>query len=83
MLHIQLRTYKCSSSTAYYFQGDPMEISVADSSLGITATNYSLLVIKGITMCIKALEKASQRSVTNDLEKSEKYLSEATTVHSS
>jgi hypothetical protein len=34
-------------------------------------------------MCIKALEKASQRSVTNDLEKSEKYLSEATTVHSS
>jgi hypothetical protein len=60
-----------------------MEISVADSSLGITATNYSLLVIKGITMCIKALEKASQRSVTNDLEKSEKYLSEAATVHSS
>lgn len=59
MTHSQLCTYKCSSSNAFCFQGDCMEIRVADCSLGITATNYSLSITKGTTVCIKALEKAA------------------------
>lgn len=51
-----------------------MGLKVADSSLGITATNYSLHITKGTMVCIKALEKSIPEECHKWLRKIRKIL---------